>query len=157
TVEASVKVDQRLPVAVLTAEERNTLVSAAERLATTDEQFERALRNKAERPEVIDYFEAIKKDVAGIVGADERSRGGSLRERLEKLPRRPGETLVPLRTDEQADATLAQAKTVRELNEKAYSAVENKLLDERATRGPDPRTELRRLREEVLLLAGTGE
>jgi NADH:ubiquinone oxidoreductase subunit 6 (subunit J) len=150
---------QRLPLPVLTAEERNTLVSAAGRLAQADEHLAGETTPPAGRDGVIDFFERIKADITGVVGSNERpDRVGSLRRRMEVLPRRPGEALTSLRTDEQTDEVFDRARNVRELNERAYDAVYNSVMDDRQKRPrTEVRAELRALRGEVLLLAGAGE
>jgi hypothetical protein len=126
------------------------------KLDAAGEQLQADPTPAAERTKVVDYFEAIKNDVARVVGSNELSRGGSIRTRLETIPARPGEKPTTIRLDGQTRAVLKRAAVVRELNEKAYDGVFNNLYD-----GKPPReavkAEFRKLREEVLLLYGSGE
>jgi NADH:ubiquinone oxidoreductase subunit 6 (subunit J) len=147
------KAEQKLPAPVLTPEERATLLDAVAKLDAADEQLRFETGGREARAS---YFDGIQESIAGVVGSNNRSTAGSIRLRLEKVPRKPGEKLVPLREDQRAKAVLRQAATVREWNEWAAAAAEGHIIEGK----PDAeavKAQLRTLRDETLLLAGSGE
>lgn len=150
--------EQRLPAPVLTVEEKKTLLDAVAKLDAVDEQF---LSNSS-RGVLLAHFGSITDGIAGVVGSnfvvgkEATTPQDTLRTRLAKKWRRPGEKLAPLRLDEQAKAVLARATAVRELNDRLNAAFENHLLEGK----PDAtvvRTAASRLRDEAMLLASSGE
>jgi NADH-quinone oxidoreductase subunit J len=143
---------QLLPAPVLTNEERATLAAAIDKISAIDDH----LKDEAARDVNLDHFESIWEAIKSVVGSNSRSESGSLRARLEKTPSRAGETIVPLRLDREAEAVLSQAKVVRQLNDRLHGLATNHFLEGRP--GADAvRDVSRKLREEVLLLAGAGE
>jgi NADH:ubiquinone oxidoreductase subunit 6 (subunit J) len=151
--------DQHLPITVLTTHERQELDSAITRLAKMDEQLGGDLQaNRSERQE---YFVGIKDTIARVVGdsskeADRTILDGSIRTRLEKSPGRAGEGAVLYRGDQQARLVLQRAATIRDLNWLAFKKLEDGMM----ARKPDvaaARSDLYRLREELVLLQGSME
>jgi NADH:ubiquinone oxidoreductase subunit 6 (subunit J) len=149
-------IPQRLPAPVLTNAERNTLADVLKDLDGIDGVLKGETTPPAERDSVIAYFDAIKNRLGAVVGSDALSRDGSIRVRLEKLPMKPGEKVVPLRVDPQSQAVLRQAAKVREQNDRANDTVFNNVYDGKPDRA-EARKELNKLREETLLLMGNGE
>ncbi|WP_439628694.1 NADH-quinone oxidoreductase subunit J [Gemmata sp.] len=146
---------QRLPAQVLTTAERAALLAAVEKLDAAEEQLP-GTAPVADRGAVRDHFDAVRDQIGTVVGSDALSRDGSLTARLEKVPTQPGGKVTPLRGDQQAARVLKRAAEVRRLNEKAHDAVSGHLLDGKPDRQA-ARDELRKLRDETLLLAGSGD
>jgi NADH:ubiquinone oxidoreductase subunit 6 (subunit J) len=149
---------QRLPAAVLTGDERQALLDAAEKLAAADSELAGDLTRG--RDGRIAHFAAVHAALAKVVGTAgttaEPPRDGDLRARLEKTPGPPGKGGVLHREDRQARDTLTRAAAVRELNDRGFVTLENALLD----KSPDvaaARADYARLRDEVVLLAGAGQ
>lgn len=151
-----------LPVPVITAEERKTLADVIAKLDETDAQLEGDLSTADERRKRIEYFEKIDNQLAEVVGRSKASdtKTGSLRERLEKeaaKPARPGQPAEPAvlyRDDPQAREALERARRIREAN--FASVLENTFLDSK----PDTaavKAQAHKLRDEVVLLYGTGD
>jgi NADH-quinone oxidoreductase subunit J len=156
--EVVLKAEQRLPAPVLTAEEKKTLLDAVTKLDAIDEQ----LLSNAPRSVLLDHFGSIKDGIAGVVGSnfvvvtEPPTRQDTLRTRLARNSRRAGEKPTPLRPDEQAKVVLDRAIAVRDLNDRLHAAVENHFLEGK----PDVtvvRTVASQLRDEAVLLAGSGD
>jgi NADH-quinone oxidoreductase subunit J len=156
--EVVLKAEQRLPAPVLTAEEKKTLLDAVTKLDAVDEQ----LLSNAPRSVLLDHFGSIKDGIAGVVGSnfvvvtEPPTRQDTLRTRLARNSRRAGEKPTPLRPDEQAKVVLDRAIAVRDLNDRLHAAVENHFLEGK----PDVtvvRTVASQLRDEAVLLAGSGD
>jgi len=156
--EVVLKAEQRLPAPVLTAEEKKTLLDAVTKLDAVDEQ----LLSNAPRSVLLDHFGSIKDGIAGVVGSnfvvvtEPPTRQDTLRTRLARNSRRVGEKPTPLRPDEQAKVVLDRAIAVRDLNDRLHAAVENHFLEGK----PDVtvvRTVASQLRDEAVLLAGSGD
>lgn len=161
--EAAARAGVRLPIQVLTAEERAKLADAIPKL----EAAERALDGDASTPgareqRAADFeraFAPAKHDLELVVGAGREGSGsltgGSLRERLEKESARGDTGAVLYRADPQARDALALAKRVRDDGRSVLPNVESNLLGDQ----PDvaaAKAEVRKLRGEVVLLQGTG-
>lgn len=147
---------QRLPAPVLTAEERRAVVAAVAKLDAGDELLKGDTTPPADWTRVEEYFDEIESGLAPVVGSRRLSLDGSIRGRLEVLPRGPGEKLAPLRGDEQAKAVLARVAVARDLNEAAPKTVTNHLRDGKPGRA-ETKAELRKLRDELVLLAGAAD
>lgn len=159
------KIAQRLPATVLTPEERTTLLAVVAKLDDADAQLKAEPLSTEAIKQVADDFDAAVRSLALVVGTNEAKDSwrhadkrelvapGSIRKRLEKdgpVGERP-----PLRTDEQAKATLRRTADVRKLVVEADKAVIENLYSDAAR--PALRPELRKLRDETLILAGTGD
>ncbi len=153
----SPKAIQRLPVQVLTLEERNTLLAAVAKLDAVDEQLAGEKTPVAERSRVDDYFKGVHEQIGTVVGSNSNTiTDGPIRTRLEKLPSSPGDKITPLRGDQQALRVLRQTTEVRKQNEKALDSVVNNVYEGKPDRAT-AKAELRKLRDEVLLLAGSSD
>jgi NADH:ubiquinone oxidoreductase subunit 6 (subunit J) len=158
---AAAEAEGRLPVPVLTAEEQAKLADALLKL----EGSERALdgdtvtagARNARLEEFDRVFAPVRNDLVSVVGdAKGNIRDGSLRLRLEKKAGRDGAGEDLFRSDPQARAALEQARKVRELTDAAPKAVEDNFQTEK----PDvaaAKAEVRKLRDEVVLLRGAGQ
>jgi NADH-quinone oxidoreductase subunit J len=154
----------RLPAPVITADERKKLADAIAKLDRALAKLDKYPSSKSERNERVVDFEAIKNDIASVVGASGREQSGvigfdgTLPERLEKVPARGGRPAELYRADPQARAALARAASVRDAN---FTTVEL----ERALNPDTPakpnleavKERSRVLRNEVALLYGMGE
>jgi NADH:ubiquinone oxidoreductase subunit 6 (subunit J) len=165
-----VKSVSRLPAPVLTADEQKLLDDALPKLEEAEKVLAGDLGNAKAREarlrEFEDAFKPAKLDLAEVVGTSGqeesgRSREGSVRERLEKEPARFGRDAVPYRADPQARDALQRAARVREAARSVSKTAETVLMPDK----PDPagpniaaiKAELHKLRDEVVLLHGTGE
>lgn len=155
------RAEQRLPIRVLTPDERNTLLNAVAKLDAADAQLKPEAGSLNSR---LAHFDAIRDLIGDVVGSNAPiSHAGKMRERLDQLPQKPGEQIVPLRVDEQSKVVLKRALTVRDLNERTYGAVEGYILDPK--KGDEAaqvqlaatQAQLRDLRDETLLLSSAGE
>lgn len=138
-----------LPAPVVTPAERAALAAVAadlELVAAAD--FYADGRPRRERADRLTAAGRALDDVVGVpAGAGEgAARAGSLNGRL-------GAT----RTDPQAAAVRARADRVRDLGQTALRAAETAVLDPARGSPDDARAEVARLRDEVRLLAGSGE
>lgn len=158
---AEAKFPSRLPIQVLTTEERKMLADVITRLDATDAQLNGDLSKAGERDNRVKYFEAIKNDLIKVVGHPNPAvEKGTLRARLEKTPARDSKPAELFRDDPQAHDALDRAAKVRAANFTA-AQLERALSDSK----PDPNkpdTEAvkalaQRLREEVVLLHGIGQ
>jgi hypothetical protein len=138
---------------VLTNDERTLLNDALTKLTAADEQL---IADPSSRTRRLEFFDSVRKEIAAVVGSTTTSDPGSLRTRLERTPRVPGEVVVPYRQDSQTRTALQRARSVSELNESAFSAVEHHLVEGKPGLH-EARAELQKVREETLLLAGAGE
>jgi NADH:ubiquinone oxidoreductase subunit 6 (subunit J) len=147
----------RLPVAVLTADERAALAGAVNKIDAASAGLDGDLTTgRFERQQA---FEAVRDAVSGVVGVsrdEDAIRDGSLPARLEKTAARGAAPAVLYREDEQARGVLRRAAAVRELNWATYKAVNDNLSGAKPD-GAAAKAELRRLRDEVLLLAGSAD
>ncbi|MCI0703209.1 MAG: NADH-quinone oxidoreductase subunit J, partial [Planctomycetia bacterium] len=172
--DAFARIHSRLPAQVLTAEERRLLVEAIPKLEEAEKQLDGDMSEPLDR--VVDFEKAFNKarnnlsEVVGGVVVEERFAPdspnpvktskiieGSLTRRLTKPPGKSGEPSVLYRDDPQARDVIARAETVRKMGEKTRKRVEDLLLD---TRPPDvsaAKAEVRKLRDEVAVLAGSSE
>ena len=162
-----VKIGSRLPLQVITADERKVLADVVARLDAADAQLDGDPVAKSERNARVEYFDAIKKDIVAVVGTSLREKyihRGSMRDRLEQdRPVRepalgkPGQAALA-REDPHAHATLGRAAGVREANFTTQD-LERALNPEDPAR-PDPaavKAQARALRDEVALLYGAGD
>ena len=149
---------QYLPAPVLTVDEKKSLLDAVEKLDRTDEVF----LSDAPRDARLDYFASIRDSIAAVVGsnfarpAESGNPQGSLRKCLGKQSRGQDETSALMRTDEQAKAVLARAAVVRKLNHRLYTDAENNFIDGKND-ATTLRTDAGQLRDETMLLAGSGD
>jgi NADH-quinone oxidoreductase subunit J len=138
----------RLPAPVLTAEEREKLADAVAKLDEAEQQLDGigSIPDPAARLSAFDaVFLPVKRDLDPVVGP-----GGSLRARLERARvRSEGESAAPVRDDPQARSVLRQAENVSAASQRA----DNVLLSDKTA----AKAELRKLRDEVVLLYGMGE
>lgn len=151
--------DSRLPMTVLSADERKVLAGVVAKLDSAEADLDGDLGPATARAKKVTYFEEIKYAVADVVGHARGGTRGTLQTRLEKAPAREGtdgkvETpAVLFRDDPQAREALARAKRVREANFDSS-------LDDLSGPKPDPaklKAQARKLRDEVALLYGMGE
>jgi NADH-quinone oxidoreductase subunit J len=152
------KTPHYLPAPVLTDDERKALADALAKLDAADEQLVGDLTTG--RNDRLAYFEAIKNTISVVVGVSQQDEAtpisdGSLRRRLEKEPGKPGEGAVLYREDQQARAVLKRAAVVRDLNYRTFKKLENNLLEK--PNADAAKADLRKLRDEVLLLYGSAE
>ena len=144
---------QVLPAPVLTNDERERLSKALVKLDRADDEL---TDDQATRLNRIAYFEGIKNEIAVVVGSlqpggpGQLPAPGRLPSRLERPPQ------APYRDDAQTHAILERAKLVRETNENAFRAIENHFMEGRPSLH-EAKAELQTLREEMLLLTGSGE
>jgi NADH:ubiquinone oxidoreductase subunit 6 (subunit J) len=145
-----------VPAPVLTDTERDRLAVVLSRL----EQAEDALHGDLAtgRTEFIGRFDEIQKNLDAVVGLARPKAGEEFRE--PPLPVR----LYDARTDPQAKAALDRAAALRELTRVTFHGSGDKktpgLEDIVSARQPDvgaAKAALRKLRDEVRLLAGMGE
>jgi NADH-quinone oxidoreductase subunit J len=147
--------EQRLPAGVLTNLERKSLAAAIALLDATDEQLAGDLKPGEDQIRVIDYFESVRSHIESVVGSLS-PREGSIRQRLERSPKRSNEPAVLYREDQQVKAILEQARIVREKNDRAADDLSNYLGQGKPDREV-VKAGFHKLREEVLLLYGSGE
>ena len=153
---ANQKIDRR-PAPALTVDEKKSLLEAVEKLDRTDEVF----LSEAPRDARLDYFASIRDGIAAVVGSNfaRPPVGETPRARFAsagKQSRGQDEKSALLRSDEQAEAVLARAAVVRKLNHRLYTDAENNFIDGKND-ATTPRTEAANLRDETMLLAGSGE
>jgi NADH:ubiquinone oxidoreductase subunit 6 (subunit J) len=144
--------EQRLPAAVLTNTERKVLAEVLGKLETIDEHLA-----QLQSPDAIDYFDSTSAQLAWVVGSDGHSKEGSIRHRLEKTPSRPGESFADVRADPQALAVLRLADGVRKRNEQTIDALTNLNAKSSAQDVESVKAGFHSLRDDVLLLYGSGE
>lgn len=172
---------------VVTPAERQTLGDVAARLDEAEKIFDGDIATATERDKRTEEFEkvytAIKNGLVDVVGGvrlsadvparnaaivDEAGRieSGSLRKRLERSPgNASGQGAVLFREDQQAREVLKRAAGVRKLSSTTFGEIERVM----STGAPDPRDEdrsptrdrakaaVRKLRDEVVLLRGSGD
>jgi hypothetical protein len=100
------------------------------------------------------YFESIRESIAKVVGGDRAQ--GSLHTRLEQVPAIGNHPAVLFRDDPQTRAVVERAAAIRELNGRTFDGLQNALLAKR----PDItglKDDYAHLRDEIVLLAGTGQ
>jgi NADH:ubiquinone oxidoreductase subunit 6 (subunit J) len=159
----------RLPVTVMTAEERAKLADAVAKLDAAEKALDGATGTHEARDQRVKEFEAAfapaRDDLESVVGSGREARddegtgslqGGTLRERLEKTAGRAGGEAVLYRSDPQARDALARARRVREASRGVVPRVENNLLGD-SPDVPAAQAEVRKLRDEVVLLHGAGQ
>jgi NADH:ubiquinone oxidoreductase subunit 6 (subunit J) len=153
----------RLPLQVLTPEERAKLAGAIPNLEEAERALDGDTSTRAAREQRIAEFERsfdrARAELEPVVGSGNEGSGsltgGSLRERLEKDTARGGAAAVLYRADPQARDALALAKRVRDDGRSVVPNVENNLMADK----PDvaaAKAEVRKLRDGVVLLHGTG-
>jgi NADH:ubiquinone oxidoreductase subunit 6 (subunit J) len=150
-----------LPVQVLTSDERKVLTDVIARLDATEQQLEAFPTSRTERNKKVEHFEAIKNDLASVVGVSSRERAirpGTLPTRLEKEPGKASRPATLYREDSQAREALGRAVDVREAN---FTTDELELaLNPDPPAQPNPsavKNQARTLRNQVVLLRGIGE
>lgn len=149
---------ERLPAPVLTTDERRQLVEILAKLDKADAQVSGP---EATKSDPLDYFDDIKKSLAGIVGESQEVESGavfdgSLRVRLEKSPGPSGQGGVLYREDQQTRNFLKRAAEIRTLNWRVYKQLEIYFTEKKGNL-EIIKGEIHRLREEVLLLYGSAE
>lgn len=156
--------DDRLPIAVLTADERAKLADAIAKLDEAAAELDGETGTNAARAERVKAFdkkyEPIKDALTDVVGTSPndtgRTRTGSLRERLEKSAARGTQPAVLWRDDAQARDALKRAAAVRAATYTTGRRVEEIFQNEK----PEveaAKLEVRNLRNEASLLYGMGE
>lgn len=160
------KPESHLPAQVLTSDERKHLADAIPKLEAAEKALDGDIGTHKARDERVVAFEneftPAQNDIMFVVGAakGDRNRDGSLRLRLEKAPAREGSGEELYRSDPQARDAINHAKTVRELNDSIQTKVESKLRPDKKDDKPDveaAKAEVRKLRDEVVLLQGVGQ
>lgn len=164
---------------VVTGEERATLADVAARLDAAEATLDGDTATHEARDARVAAFEAvylpIKNDLSRVVGGaylpddapvrnashleeSGRLRDGSMRERLEKAPARPpAEAAILYREDRQARDALDRAHTVRTLSATALGDIERAMLVGDSPDRDAAKAVVRKLRNEVVLLRGTGD
>ncbi|HEV3437029.1 MAG TPA: NADH-quinone oxidoreductase subunit J [Gemmata sp.] len=153
------KIKQRLPAQVLTPVERKELADVIAKLnaLSGDQNIGNAIR--------LDDFEEIKETLSRIVGVsyeEEATQEATkvhddpIRKRLEKSPGKPGSGKILYREDEQTRAVLERTASIRALNGRVYKQVENYLVSKSGDLAT-VKGEIRKLRDEVVLLYGSAE
>ena len=146
------------PLPVLTAEEKATLADVAAKLEPlTAEEFYAAGTPRQER---VKQLNAAAGELEAVVGVSpNKAEGvltdGSIRTRLRAPRTEPA--AKALRTDPQAKAVLERAAAVSDQAQAAFAAADRAVLDGAPATASDARAGLKRLRDEVRLLAGAGE
>jgi NADH:ubiquinone oxidoreductase subunit 6 (subunit J) len=138
-----------LPTPLLTAAEKRTLALADEQLRQIEgEAFYTNAIPKADRIAQITRTEELLDDVAGLLSAkiEGSMRYGSVHARL-----------AGHRVDRQADQVLRQVETTRKDGTRTLALVETAVNEPNRVKPEEVRAEVRKLREEVVLLAGAGE
>ena len=159
------RTETRLLSQVITADERKALADAVAKLDEAAGALDGDVSTNGARVERVAAFERaftpIKSSLGDVVGVSSRDepttiRHGSLRVRLEKSPAKLNEPAVLYRDDPQARAALAQAVAVRESGYDTGKRVEQ-LVNSNNPDVTAAKTEVRRFRDEVALLYGTGD
>ena len=148
----------------MTPEERKELAEVIAKLDAADDHLSGDLKtgNNIDR---LEYFAGINVSLSRIVGVSYRDPirdhtvkrdDDSIRNRLEKSPGKPGSGAIFYREDQQARAVLLRVATIRDLNWLVYHNLDALLTDKTgdlaAVKG-----EIRKLRDEVVLLYGSAE
>lgn len=157
--------DDRLPVPVLTADERVKLADAIAKLDEAAAELEGEAATNAARAERVKAFdkkyEPLKDALTEVVGTSANDRGrtrtGSLRERLEKSAARGTQPAVLWRDDAQARDALKRAATVREATYTTGRRVEEIFQNNEKPEIEAAKLEVRNLKNEAALLYGMGE
>jgi NADH-quinone oxidoreductase subunit J len=142
-----------LPIPVLTADERHALADVAEKLRTldADEFYGPPNGEWPNREARAEYLSGVEQTLEKVVGvSSNKAEGtidyGSIHARLSGY-----------RSDAQATAVLDRTAKVRDLGYSAFKKVYTANTEPRRVSPADARTEVRQLREEVLLLHGAAE
>ena len=144
----SVRSRAYVPAPVLTDEERAKLNDVLAQIEGTDDLLHGDLSTG--RAALDAQLGRIQDNVKFVVGVSPREEAGTIREG--SLPVR----LERYRTDLQAKAVSERAAALRELNFETFARLEKNVLSRRPDVGA-AKADLRRLRDEVRLLLGTGE
>ena len=131
-----------LPTQIVTANERKALSEAAEELKKLEADSFYTASNQ-ERAAIVSRIEELLDDVVGLYSAkvEGNTKYGSIQARL-----------AGYRTDRQADAALKRVEALRKDSTRTLARAESA--------GADPtklKTEVRKLREDVILLSTSGE
>ena len=138
-----------IPAPVLTDSEREVLGLVLTEIDWADDALHGDLT--AGRTDLATQLGRIQENLKTVVGVSPREERGTIREG--SLPVR----LEGYRTDLQAKATLERAAAVRELNYETFTKLDNNIFSGRPPDVGAAKADLRRLRDEVRLLAGVGE
>ena len=140
-----------IPAPVLTDSEREVLGLVLTEIDRADDALHGDLT--AGRSGFFHHIEDVQRNLEEVVGVSPRKdkdaatiHRGSLTLRLEGY-----------RTDLQAKAVLGRAAAVRELNYETFARLEKNILSPRPPDVGTAKADLRKLRDEVRLLLGTGE
>jgi NADH-quinone oxidoreductase subunit J len=157
------KMKQRLPAQVLTPKERKELADVIAKLDAADDHLKSDLTPGKNNEHSLNYFEGIRKALWQIVGVSYEEEASvseksddSIRKRLEKSPGKPGTGKILYREDQQTEAVLARTASIRVLNGRVYKQVENYLVSKSGDLAT-VKGEIRKLRDEVVLLYGSAE
>jgi NADH:ubiquinone oxidoreductase subunit 6 (subunit J) len=139
-----------LPTPTITLEERNSLGLAADELKKLEEPdfYPPTERSREERTAIITHIEELLDVVLGYLSAktENSTQFGSIHARLARF-----------RTDRQADSVLKQAEAIRIEGTRILAKVETAINDPARARPEEARADVRKLRQSVLILAGSGE
>jgi NADH:ubiquinone oxidoreductase subunit 6 (subunit J) len=158
------RIENRLLAQVITADERKILADAIPKLEEAEQALDGDVGSLDARNKRFDEFKKaftpVKDNLAKVVGAGREgtgeSRDGSLRARLEKALVRAGQEAVLYRADPQTRDALQHAARVRDASRSVSQTAEDVL----STKTPDVsviKAEIRKLRDEVVILHGTGD
>ncbi len=150
---------------VLTAEERKALGEIAAKLEEAEKQLDGDTSTHTASDERVKAFEVafapIKYDLYGVVGTSDKDklaavRLGSLPTRLEKTAKSGTDSAVLFREDQQARDVLRRAEIVREQTAQLNKNV-SRIFQREKPDVDSAKAEVRKLRDEVVLLRGAGD
>jgi NADH:ubiquinone oxidoreductase subunit 6 (subunit J) len=155
--------DSHLLAPVITPQEQKTLTEVIAKLDEAEKALAGDLSTATARDKQLESLELIRGELAKVVGVSSkdpialiREGDDSLRARLEKTPGKPGAGAELYREDEQARAVLTRAATVRDTSYTSFKVIEREL--EKAPKDISvAKSEIRKLRDEVVLLRGASE
>lgn len=151
-----------LPAPVLTTGERKLLADIAEKLRQAEEKFHGDLTTG--RVELNEFLTGIEQSLEDLTGVspdrqEGTSRDGSIVARLKRLTPTPDPAAEFYRTDPQSRNFVKQVGELRDLNYRTFEGRDG-VFNNISSSKPDvaaAKQQLRKLREQVLLLQGAGE
>jgi NADH:ubiquinone oxidoreductase subunit 6 (subunit J) len=142
-----------LPAPVLTPDEQHKLADVAEKLTKldADEFYGPPTAEWPSNQARTEYQSGIEQSLEEVVGESPNKAEGTIRDGSVHA------RLAGLRADVQAKAVLDQAAKVRDLGHTAFKKVYTASTEPKRVSPAEARAEVRKLREEVLLLHGTAD